>query len=657
MEDGILAAPAPYSSSAAYYFPNATRMSAVEVLKGSSQVQYGLFTTGGAINMVSTPIPRRFSAKVTGIYGTNNTIKAMADVGDTREHFGYLLEYLRYQSDGFKHFADGQGAGFYRNDGIAKFMVRTSPTAYFFNSLEFKFGYADELSDESYVGLSKADFEKTPFLRYAGSRKDNMKNDHQQYALRWLMRVGPSFKLMTDVYYNRFHRNWYKLNHIKAGLGKEEARSVGEILADPETNRQYFEMLKGERNTPVLFRDYPRLKDNPGLFMRNNNRTYHAKGVQTKAMYQMLFPWFNLGTELGVRFHSDSEDRYQWDDIYQMENGEMHMLWKGIGGSNSNRITSADALALYFLAKLDVWHFTVTAGVRHEYIWLQRKDYGKADWRRTGGHRIENDNACSAWIPSLGVNYRIIPQVSVFAGIHKGFSPPGVSEVHRVMDRNGNITTYTEQQKPESSLNIEAGMRLSFSRLKAEVIGFRNAFSNMLGSDLLATGGQGTLQRFNVGKALVQGLESMVQVDVLPKDWPVQFPVQVSYTYTETEMLNEFKSSSWGMVYPGDEIPYINKHSVNLSLGASWRWFDFNFGTRYNGDMRTEPGQGTIAQRQLIPAHVVLDASLSGRINRYVTLKVNAINLLNSVYLVSRHPSGLRPGHPFGIFGGATLSF
>ena len=54
----LYAAPAPIIS------PNAGRMYAIEVLKGSSQVQYGPFTTGGAINMVSTPIPSRFTAKL-----------------------------------------------------------------------------------------------------------------------------------------------------------------------------------------------------------------------------------------------------------------------------------------------------------------------------------------------------------------------------------------------------------------------------------------------------------------------------------------------------------------------------------------------------------------------------------------------------------------
>ena len=80
-----------------------------------------------------------------------------------------------------------------------------------------------------------------------------------------------------------------------------------------------------------------------------------------------------------------------------------------------------------------------------------------------------------------------------------------------------------------------------------------------------------------------------------------------------------------------------------------------NFGARYNGDMRTTPGHGKIAEREKIPAHLILDASIKGYINKNITITLNAINLANKKYLVSRHPAGLRAGHPFGIYGGVQL--
>ena len=158
MEDGILAAPAPYSAPAAYYFPNAARMEAVEVVKGSRQVQYGPFTTGGAINMVSTPIPNTFSGTANLSYGSKNTFKSHTHIGNMWKHFGFMVEYLRYQSDGFKKYEDHPVKGFNRDDLIAKVMVKTDKGTGVNHALELKFGYAGENSDETYVGLSEEDF-------------------------------------------------------------------------------------------------------------------------------------------------------------------------------------------------------------------------------------------------------------------------------------------------------------------------------------------------------------------------------------------------------------------------------------------------------------------------------------------------------------------
>ncbi len=630
MEDGVLAAPAPYSAPAAYYFPNVARMEAIEVLKGSSQVQYGPFTTGGAINLVSTPIPNCFSGKANISYGSKNTFKSHTSVGSSWKHFGYMVEYLRYQSDGFKKYEDHAAKGFKRNDIIAKIRVKTDHVKGVNHALELKFGYADENSDETYVGLSADDFKKTPFLRYPGSQMDKLKTDHRQWVATYLLTFSNKSKITTNAYYNYFHRNWYKLNDVRAGITSKEKRSIADVLVDPETNIRYFDILTGKTD-----------REEEALLVRANNRTYRSRGIQTRAEYRFNLNEFFFDLEFGLRYHADEEDRFQWDDSYSMKNKKMVLFMEGIHGTNANRVTSANALAGYLLAKLRYDAWTVTAGLRYEDVDLLKKDYTKEDLARSGKVRIETPNHARVLIPGVGLHYQLMPAASVFFGIHKGFAPPS-AELY---------------QKPESSVNMELGTRVAIGNFRAELIGFYNNYSNMLGSDLAASGGAGTLEQFNVGEARVKGAEFLVQYQPLPKNCNVRLPLQVSYTYTDTEIRNSFESHSWGNVVRGDEIPYIFKHALNMQLGIECKWFYANIGARYNSDMRTSPGQGTIAEREKVPANLIFDASLNVFVNKYLTVRLNAINLTNRVYLTSRHPAGLRAGHPFGIYAGANVQF
>ena len=628
MEDGVLAAPAPYSAPAAYYFPNAGRMYAIEVLKGSSQVQYGPFTTGGAINMVSTPIPTKFSAKLNASYGSYNTLKTYASIGNSFKYTGFLVEYLRYQSDGFRKDEPNERTGFKRNDLLLKFSAQTNNEQGLNHIFELKFGFANETSDETYLGLSESDFAKRPYYRYAGAQKDNLITRHTQWVGTYLIEANNKLKITTNFYYNFFFRNWYKLNEVRAGYTKNERRSIEAVLADPETNKDYFDIVTGEK-------DYL----GAALMLRANHRMYHSRGIQTKGEYRTMLGGGYLTAELGLRYHADSEDRYQQDDAYSMQHGRMNLFLKGLPGSNANRITTAHAWSGYWLGKWSKGIVTLTAGMRYENVELLNRNYTKEDPRRTGKIRIETPNHARALLPGLGFNIKALPILSIFGGIHKGFAPPSA----------------TLYQKPESSVNVETGMRLTTKTMKFEAIAFNNKYSNMLGSDLAAQGGQGTLEQFNVGKAVVNGLEVMFQYLPFPKHLAFQMPIQLSYTYTNTKMKNEFESSAWGYVHYGDEIPYIYKHAFNAQISLEHKRVEANFGARYNGDMRTTPGQGRIAELEKIPAHVILDASLKVHVNKYLTFSLNAINLTNKKYLASRHPSGLRAGHPLGVYGGFRL--
>ena len=628
MEDGVLAAPAPYSAPAAYYFPNAGRMYAIEVLKGSSQVQYGPFTTGGAINMVSTPVPSKFTARLNTSYGSYNTLKSYVSIGNGFKHTGFLVEYLRYQSDGFRKDEPNERTGFKRNDLIAKFLVRTNKDEGINHLLELKFGFANETSDETYLGLSESDFAHRPYFRYAGAQKDNLKTRHTQWVATYLIESGTKLKITTNLYYNYVFRNWYKLNEVRAGITKAERRSISDVLADPETNQDYFDIVTGKKNYA-----------GEALMLRANNRVYHSRGVQSKAEYRTMLWGGYLTAEMGLRYHADSEDRFQHDDAYAMQDGRMSLFLAGLPGSQSNRITTAHAFSGYWMGKWSKGIVTFNVGMRYEDVELLNRNYTTSDLRRTGMVRIETPNHARALLPGVGFNIKLLPELSFIGGIHKGFAPPSA----------------TLDQKAESSVNIESGLRFTTKKLRCEAIAFVNNYSNMLGSDLAAQGGQGTLEQFNVGKAMVNGLELLCAYHPLPRHLGFQLPIQLSYTYTNTKMKNDFVSSAWGSVVYGDEIPYIYKHAFNAQIGLEHKLVEANLGVRYNGDMRTAPGHGRIAEREKIPAHLILDATVKGHVSKKLTLTLNAINLTNKKYLVSRHPSGLRAGHPFGIYGGLQL--
>lgn len=630
MEDGVLIAPAPYSASSAYYFPTIARMEAVEILKGSSQVQYGPFTTGGAINMISSSIPTEFSGQIRANYGSFNSRQIHAKIGGTSNNIGYFFEYLNYGSDGFKDLPSNKNTGFNKNDFVGKLKANLFPKSSVKQSLEFKFQYSDENSNETYLGLSEADFKTSPFARYASSDNDQMITDHTQYMLTHELDFSKNFRITTTAYRNNFARNWYKLNDVTFNGSKQ---SIASVVNNPELYPNYFNIVKGTVNS-----------DADALAVKANNRKYLSEGIQTK----LDFHWYGKKTfhdiEVGLRYHYDEEDRFQWVDRYSISNtGNLNLTTKGVPGTDANRISSANAIASYITYRLKYDNWTFTPGVRYENISLKRKDYGKNDVSRTGANLTTRENNVAIFIPGLGVSYKFNNDVSVFGGVHKGFSPPG------------NQT----DEKAEESINYELGTRFSLGKLKGELVGFLNDYSNLLGSDLAATGGTGSLDQFNAGEVNVNGLELLLNYNFTSDDAKFSFPITFAYTLTNTEFLNSFGSNDdlWGEVTKGDELPYIPKHQFNTTFSVNHKDFEVNLNGRYNGEFRTLAGTGIIADNEKVVSNFIVDASAKYYINKKLNATLNAINILNNTYAVSRVPAGLRPGHPFGIYAGLEFRF
>jgi Fe(3+) dicitrate transport protein len=629
MEDNVLIAPAPYSAPAAYYIPSVGRMSAVEILKGSSQIQYGPFTTGGTINFVSAPIPSKFSGSILSDYGSFNTARTVANIGIANEQFGAVVQYLNYNSDGFKDLPNGANTGFDKNDFMAKFKVQSKSTSKIYNSLEFKMVYADEDANETYLGLTQDDFNRSPFMRYSGSEKDNITSKNNQFSITHTLKTSNYFSITTTAYRNKFARNWYKLNDVRFG---GTTYAIADILDDPTTNALAFDYITGAQNSPEN-----------ALRVRANNREYLAKGIQTKLDFHYLTGNVYHDLEVGIRYHEDSEDRFQWNDTYAMLNGAMVLNTAGIPGTQDNRIAYAEAVAAHALYKIKYNNLTITPGIRFETIDLRNENFGTSDVNRTGADLVERDNHLKIWLPGVGANYKLHNNLSFFGGVHKGFAPP----------------TNTPGTEAEKSVNYELGSRFSYKKLSGEIVAYFNDYSNLLGSDLAASGGTGTLDQFNAGEANVSGIELLLNYQILKEDGKFKLPVSFGYTLTDTEFVNDFASDEgiWGEIEKGDEIPYISKHQFNASVALEHAKFELVLAARYNGEFRTIAGKGAIPSEFSVPNNTVVDFASKYKFNKHLSLTGNINNLFDTTYLVSRVPAGLRPGMPFSASVGIAAQF
>jgi Fe(3+) dicitrate transport protein len=624
MEDGILIAPAPYAAPAAYFVPTLGRMEGIEVRKGSSQIRYGPRTIGGAINFLSTPIPERmsWSAELGG--GGYGSVKGRGYAGGSGVHHGWLVETYQMATEGFKELPGGGDTGFRLQDYVGKLRLNTRRDARLYQEVELKVGYVEQASDETYLGLTDADFASTPLRRYAASSPDVITTDHRQASLRHFFRGPGGVDLTTTAYGTDFSRNWYKLQSVGG-------RSLAAVLDDPERYAGELAILRGASSVDDALR------------VRANNRAYSSRGIQS--VLGLRGRAFGAGhdLEVGVRVHRDDEDRFQWEDGYRMENGSMVLTSEGTPGTQTNRVVTARAVAFFVQDEVELGPLTLTPGLRYETIDFEDVNWGAADLGRDGPGTVR-ENGVTAWVPGVGAAYRISPALHFFGGLHRGFGPPGPGA--------------NEETRPEESWNWEGGARFRRGSLGVELAGFFSDYRNILGEETLASGTPGSGELYNGGRVDVKGLELSLEADLaVGRGLPVRLPLRAVYSYTDAVFGTSFSSDfePWGEVQAGDELPYMPRHQASGSLGVRGDRWALTVTAQGTGQGRTVAGSGPMPEGRRTDRYLV--TGLSGEIAVVPdgVLFFGIQNLTDEAYAVARRPAGLRPGLPRTIQAGVRI--
>jgi len=610
MEDGVLSGPAPYSAPAAYYVPLVTRMSRIEVTKGPSSIQFGPATVGGAIDMISEPFPAKRSAYVDIAGGSDRYGKLHLRAAERQRTWGVMAEYVRLQTEGFKQLDGGGDTGFDKDEVSLTARITSEPTATDYHTLQLQARYGHETSNETYTGLTDADFAATPQRRYAASQLDQMNWDHVTLRADHQLDLGLHSRVITTAYRHWFHRAWGKVD------GFVGMRDFYGLIANPNAGASslYYAILTGQTDST---------SPEEQLIRGTNDRRFVSQGIQTRFATERTTGPLTHHVDAGVRIHFDRADRRRFEDGYDMVGGTLvrsDRLRDTVLDSRAETI----ALATFVEDKIHYKRVELTVGARLELI-----DYRFADWLTMG----QREGDYGVVIPGGGVEYHVTDQASVLAGVHRGFAPVAPSAAADV--------------RPESSVNYEAGARWRDDRISADLIGFFSDYGNLKGTCTLSSGCMETMEgeEYNGGQVRVWGAEAQIG-GAWPLAAKLAVPFGVAYTLTQSAFQHSFSSTFWGDVEQGDELPYLPEHQLAVSAGIKHARVEGDATVRYRSESRDVAGQGPIDEKFLAEALLTIDLAAHVHIAPWAELYATCSNLLDEQVIISRRPYGARPNPP-----------
>ena len=608
MEDGVLVAPAPYTSASAYYFPTTGRIHAVEVLKGPSAITQGPSTIGGALNLISTPIPTDNKGKFVQELGENGMMRTHAVLGGDNGTFGAMVEVHEHSTDGFDSIANvGGDTGFDKSDLLAKFRYTSGD-----HEVTLKMLDLDESSDQTYVGLSQSSFNKNPRMRYGMTQYDQMKNDGEQQSITYKGSFG-NVNVIATSWSNDYHRDWFKVDKANNGKAFGISNGINNVIdAANNGNVDAQGILDGTRAVEVK--------------LKHNNRFYGNEGIQ----FQLSTDIGNHSVTFGYRDMEDYESRLQnyecFDQSADGKNSALSPCSTGWTGSN-NRLRETDATSYFVQDVITMDKLTLTLGYRSE-------DYDKVEnrWsdakptRTIKDPKYNNKKSSGDYSTTgFGATYDVSENLKLVAGFHQGMSPVF----------NGDA---------EEADNMELGFRYNKKTTSVEVIYFASDYANLVAECKNSSGGDCDAgDTFSGGEVDVSGLE--VDASWVLQRNAVNYPIAITYTSTDATFDNSFDSDYFGVVASGDDLPYIPSSVLAISAG-------FITDSGWSGYMRmadhgSSCSTAACGTYENIEAYSYIDLSLRKRVNENLDVYGVLENATDNEDIAARAPkNGARSQKP-----------
>ncbi len=623
LEDGIPLSYAPYGDNASYYHPPIDRYERIEVLKGAGQIGFGPQTIGGVINYITPTPPQQFGSSVSVIGGNRNYFNGKAHLGGS----GMLLDVNRKQSDGARDNTHST-----LNDLSFKQVLSLSDT----QALTLRASHLIEDTQNTYSGITEAEFRNFG-ARYNPFKNDQLDTKRTGISTTHEMDLGAGTQLLTNVYYSKFDRDWWR----QSSTTTDGQCGAGAFVVDGVSATFANHRLAGRQVNP----------DTNCNATGGRLRSYTTWGVEPRL--KMTHDVFGVTSELetGVKAHFENQERKQVNGITPTAR---------TGATVENNLRETSAYSAFAQNRILLGQWAVTPGLRYENIRSSRTNncttIGSTTTCPGTNPGVTGDDALGQWIPSLGGTYQASQHTTYFAGVHRGFAPP------RTEDVIGGTGTSTNVG-PELSVNWELGMRakpLADADLQATL--FRNDFSRQIAVGSIAGGNTPLAQ----GESLYQGVEFSGRMGVTDEIY-----VRGVYTGVLTaEQKTAFRrvdtnaivnNGAGGNSEAGNRMPYAPKHLLTAAIGYKLASVDtqleaVHVGEQFSDFANTEAASAN-GQLGKIAAYTIFNATLNYHFQpQQIKLFVAVKNLADKTYIVDR-TRGILPGSPRLVQAGINYSF
>lgn len=644
MEDGVPIMLMPYGDPSSYYFPPIFRMDRIEVLKGSGQLLYGPQSIGGVINLITRMPPATPQGNIEFRGGNLNYFNTHLDYGGTWGKSGYLADVTHFQSDSPRFTNNRSTVDDVTFKSVQELSDRTT--------LLYKFNYYGEDSKLGYQGFTEADWASRGRDRQTPFTNDRLEFTRIGAHVAVQHMFNANFSSTTNFFGHWIERNWKRAY-------QQGVDAAGNFLGDPTQGN----------NVPLSsFSVVPRQN-----FSFTNAREYFVYGVEPR--FHLTHRLFGIASEadFGARAMFERSDRKQFQNFLNGPGGTSACFDPGnTNGSclNENNVRNTAAYSVFFQNRFFITdQITVTPGLR-----VENANYSQHNKLPATGE-VYGQTSFTEVLPGIGATYTPSNKYTFFAGVHRGFAPPAISDAITGAFSTGPTTI--NDLNAELSWNYELGLRSTpLPWLGYEVTLFQMDFQNQIISQSVAGGIGSTLT--NGGRTRQKGIEFAAKADLLDmlsaQNNEQDITLDVNYTWlAEAEFKGTRNSTISGeQLLPGEaavvsvngnRLTYAPKHMLTAGLGYTNRPFGFNARVEAQcisdmfGDDRNTHNPTPNGTRGVISGWCVMNAA----INQYVkpiktTFFLVGKNLLDQLYMTDR-TRGIYPGLPLMVQAGARWTF